>query len=95
MEASGEIQSNSGLTKWTYICPDQRGVTTDIYHDAESQSQGLLNDASESFDGFAARLSNTRSRFTRQIVNGGRGSRMILYIVGGFVGLLLLYKILF
>lgn len=73
----------------------QRGVTTDIYNDAESQTQGLLGDASEGFDNFAARLSNTSSRFTRQVVNGGRGSRMILYIVGGFVGLLVLYRILF
>ncbi|PWN37662.1 uncharacterized protein FA14DRAFT_176949 [Meira miltonrushii] len=90
-----EEQNDASLNKLFDKVKALRGVTTDIYNDAESQTQGLLGDASEGFDNFAARLSNTSSRFTRQVVNGGRGSRMILYIVGGFVGILVLYRILF
>ena len=72
--------------------PIQRGVTTDIYSDAESQREGLLADASQSFDNFAARLQNTSQKFTRSIVNA-RGNRLMLYIVGGVVLLFLLYKL--
>ena len=70
----------------------QRGVTTDIYSDAESQREGLLADASESFDNFAARLTNTSQKFTRSIVNA-RGNRLMLYIVGGVVLLFLLLRL--
>ncbi|PWN23850.1 hypothetical protein BCV69DRAFT_296161 [Microstroma glucosiphilum] len=107
-----------------------RGVTTDIYDDAEAQRgildntvshafspvllpsksvQGLvltgtasLNTSHNSpsakshlFDVFGNRLRATSNRFSHTIVQGSRHNRLTLYIVGGFVALFILYRLLF
>lgn len=74
----------------------QRGVTTDIHSDVESQRAGLLADTSESFDAFAARLSSTSQRFARHVVHAGRSNRTLtLYIIGAFVTLFLIWQLFF
>ncbi|UZJ51331.1 hypothetical protein CBS101457_000651 [Exobasidium rhododendri] len=89
-----EDQNDASLNKLYDKVKNLRGVTTDIYSDAESQREGLLSDASMSFDNFAARLQNTSQTFTRSVVNA-RGNRLILYIVGAIVVVFLLYTIIF
>ncbi|CAO1628940.1 unnamed protein product [Sympodiomycopsis kandeliae] len=71
-----------------------RGVTTDIYDDAENQ-RGLLDSTGQSFDEFSSRLSNSSARFTRTVVQGAKHHKLTLYIVGGFLAVFLLYKWVF
>ncbi|PWN30713.1 hypothetical protein BDZ90DRAFT_257777 [Jaminaea rosea] len=68
-----------------------RGVTNDIYDDAESQ-RGMLDNTSNLFDNFSARLANSSSRLTHTVVQGARHHRLTLYIVAGFVTLFFVYR---
>lgn len=66
-------------------------VTTDIYDDIESQ-QSLLGRTSDSFTQFGASLAQSSRQFTRTF-NGTKSWRIILYVIGGLIGLWVLWKI--
>ncbi|CAO1617744.1 unnamed protein product [Parajaminaea phylloscopi] len=71
-----------------------RGVTTDIYDDAEAQ-RGLLDNTSNLFDDFGSRLQATTSRLTHTVTGGKRHWRLTFYIAAGFVVLFLVYRWIF
>ncbi|KAJ9475516.1 Bet1-like protein [Pseudozyma hubeiensis] len=88
-----EQQNDSALDALYSKVSSLRSVTIDIHNDSESQRAGLLSQTSDQFDQFGAQLQRTSNHFSRTIVNGARQHRLTLYVVGGFVGLWLLYKL--
>lgn len=88
-----EQQNDSALDALYSKVSSLRSVTIDIHNDSENQRSGLLSNTSDQFDNFGAQLQHTSNHFSRTVVNGARQHRLTLYIVGGFVGLWLLYKL--
>lgn len=90
-----EQQNDSALDALYSKVSSLRSVTVDIHNDSESQRTGLLANTSDSFDNFSTQLQRTSNHFSRTVVNGARQHRLTLYIVGGFVGFWLLYKLFY
>lgn len=90
-----EQQNDSALDALYGKISSLRSVTVDIHDDSERQRAGLLQNTSDSFDNFSSSLSRTSNHFSRTVANGARHHRLTLYIIAGFVGLWLVYKILF
>lgn len=90
-----EQQNDSALDALYSKVSSLRSVTIDIHNDSENQRAGLLAQTSDSFDSFSNQLTRTSNHFSRTIAQGARQHRLTLYIVGGFVGLWLLYKLFF
>merc|ERR1711939_281947 len=93
-ESNLEAQNDEHLDALHTKLRTLRGVTTDIYNDSMGQNR-LLDSTSNVFDSFKTQLANTTGRFTRSVQTGQGGGRMTLYIVGAFVALFLLYKVIF
>ncbi|KAE8209246.1 hypothetical protein CF327_g6747 [Tilletia walkeri] len=89
-----EQQNDAALDSLFNKAKALRGITIDIHGDSERQ-RGTLSSASDTFDQFGSRLSNTSSHFQRTITNAARGHRLTLYLVGAVVGVFLIWHFFF
>ncbi|CAO1613640.1 unnamed protein product [Jaminaea pallidilutea] len=94
MSSTLERQNDDVLENLLGKVKSLRGVTTDIYDDAESQ-RGLLDNTGQMFDDFGTRLQASSARFSQTVVQGARHHRLTLYIVLGFLALFFVYRWLF
>ncbi|EGN94467.1 hypothetical protein SERLA73DRAFT_188375 [Serpula lacrymans var. lacrymans S7.3] len=95
VEDTYEAQNDQRLDELHSKIRTLRGVTTDIYDDAERQNL-TLDDTSNSFSSFGATLSQSSRRASQAFGLGPGGvkqTRIIFYIVGGVIGLWILYKL--
>ncbi|EIW75533.1 hypothetical protein CONPUDRAFT_158988 [Coniophora puteana RWD-64-598 SS2] len=96
VEDTYEIQNDQRLDDLHSKIRTLRGVTTDIHDDVERQNL-TLDDAGNVFSSFGATLSQSSRRAGQAFGLTGHGgvrqSRIILYIVGGVVGLWFMYKL--
>ncbi|CDZ96986.1 BET1 [Phaffia rhodozyma] len=70
-----------------------RGVTTDIYNDAERQNL-QLDQTANTFETFTTSFLRTTTNSARTFANssGVKQYKLTLYIAGAFVGVFLLWK---
>ncbi|KAF8547024.1 hypothetical protein OG21DRAFT_971992 [Imleria badia] len=112
-ETTYEIQNDQRLDELHSKIRTLRGVTTDIYDDAERQNLTLDDAVSSSspacplscvmtfgqgntFSSFSSQLSHSSRRAAQAFglagAGGVRQTRIIMYVVGGFVAFWLLWK---
>ncbi|TFK98146.1 hypothetical protein BDV98DRAFT_573566 [Pterulicium gracile] len=95
VEDTYEAQNDQRLDDLHSKLRTLRGVTTDIHDDVERQNL-MLDDTGNTFSSFGASLTQTSNR-ARQAFGLGPGSlktsRIVLYIVGGFIGLWVVFKV--
>ncbi|KZS87880.1 hypothetical protein SISNIDRAFT_419053 [Sistotremastrum niveocremeum HHB9708] len=98
-EDTYELQNDTRLDDLHAKIRTLRGVTNDIYDDAERQNL-MLDEGSNTFSNFTHSLSTTTTRFARAFglssaTGGGtRQTRIILYVVLGIIGLWIGWKAL-
>ncbi|KIJ16117.1 hypothetical protein PAXINDRAFT_76058 [Paxillus involutus ATCC 200175] len=94
-EATYEAQNDQRLDELHSKIRTLRGITTDIYDDAERQNL-TLDDSSNAFSTFSSQLSHSSHRAAQAFglsgAGGVRQTRIIMYVVGGFFALWLLWK---
>ncbi|KAH0828746.1 hypothetical protein J3R83DRAFT_3169, partial [Lanmaoa asiatica] len=87
-ETTYETQNDQHLDELHSKLRTLRGVTTDIYDDAERQNL-TLDDTGNTFSSFSSQLSHSSRRAAQAFGFAGAGSvrqtRIIMYIVGGFL----------
>ncbi|KAI6010407.1 hypothetical protein BKA83DRAFT_4402973 [Pisolithus microcarpus] len=89
-ESTYESQNDARLDQLHSKLQTLRGVTTDIYDDAERQNR-MLDDTNDTFSSLGASLSHSSRRvahaFGLSSTGGVRQTRIIAYVVGGFLAL--------
>ncbi|KAI9573055.1 hypothetical protein HD554DRAFT_2013778 [Boletus coccyginus] len=94
-ETTYEIQNDQHLDELHSKIRTLRGVTTDIYDDAERQNQ-TLDDTGNSFSSFSSQLSNSSRRAAQAFGLAGAGGvrqmRIIMYVVSGFLALWIVWR---
>lgn len=88
VESTYESQNDARLDQLHSKLQTLRGVTTDIYDDAERQNR-MLDDTNDTFSSLGASLSHSSRRvahaFGLSSTGGVRQTRIITYVVGGFL----------
>ncbi|KAF8548863.1 hypothetical protein OG21DRAFT_1422321 [Imleria badia] len=94
-ETTYETQNDQRLDELHSKIRTLRGVTTDIYDDAERQNL-TLDDTGNTFSSFSAQLSHSSRRAAQAFglsgAGGARQTRIIMYVVGGLFALWLLWR---
>ncbi|KAG6332896.1 hypothetical protein ID866_6192 [Astraeus odoratus] len=94
-EETYESQNDQRLDELHSKIRTLRGITTDIYDDAERQNL-TLDDTNNAFSSLSSSLSHSSRRAAQAFglsgTGGVRQSRIILYTIGGFLFLWLLWK---
>ncbi|KAG8221455.1 hypothetical protein J3R82DRAFT_1661, partial [Butyriboletus roseoflavus] len=94
-ETTYESQNDQRLDELHSKIRTLRGVTTDIYDDAEHQNL-TLDDTGNAFSSISSQLSHSSRRAAQAFgfvgAGGVRQTRIIMYVVGGFLALWLLWR---
>ncbi|KAI6096889.1 hypothetical protein EDD16DRAFT_1670829 [Pisolithus croceorrhizus] len=95
-ESTYESQNDARLDQLHSKLQTLRGVTTDIYDDAERQNR-MLDDTNDTFSSLSASLSHSSRRvahaFGLSSTGGVRQTRIIAYVVGGFLLLWMVWRV--
>ncbi|KAH7930230.1 hypothetical protein BV22DRAFT_992236, partial [Leucogyrophana mollusca] len=95
VEDTYETQNDQRLDELHSKIRTLRGVTTDIYDDAERQNL-TLDDTGNAFTSFGTSLAQSSRRAGQAFGLSGHGgirqTRIILYIVAGFLALWIMWK---
>ncbi|KAF8444087.1 hypothetical protein L210DRAFT_961791 [Boletus edulis BED1] len=94
-ETTYENQNDQRLDELHSKVRTLRGITTDIYDDTERQNL-TLDETGNSFSSFSSQLSHSSRRAAQAFglagAGGVRQTRIIMYVVVGFLSLWLLWR---